>query len=242
MDHQLRGDSRAASRPAEPGWRTWKVVRQLALIAILGVPGFASAGIWSKLSISVAPGTILSLAGNYRSGTSWKDVFLPGAGLGLVLRYKLSGHFAVDAGYSYNWMFYRQGTRPSDYSAYKAAWIIPSYSLNGTFFILSGRGVRPYITLGGGVCPWWMSTRITGGTLLWFPGTDDVKFSKISWSVNSGAGVELALGARAAVFGEARYVHVFAKDASRFSTSAFTDQSLLGVRLGVTIYLGGESY
>jgi hypothetical protein len=210
--------------------------------ALLALPGIARATVWSRLSLSLVPGAMMSLKGSYNAVATMKSTFIPGAGLGLVLRYRMSRNFFIDAAYSYHWMFFRSETRPSDYSSEKPAWVLPSYSINGTFFILSGRPVRPYLTLGGGVCPWWVSSRITGGTLLWFPGTEDVKFSKISWSLNSGAGVELTLGSKAAVFGEARILRIFARDVTKFGTDSLTDQTLLGVRVGLTIYFGRDSY
>ena len=219
-----------------------KSLQRLIVLALLLTPGTAAAGVWSHLSFSVAPTAILSLTGNYNDTAAMKNMVIPGAGLGLVLRYKFTQNLFLDAGYSYNWMFYRKDTRPEDYTSEKPAWIIPSYTLNGTLFLTSKHPVRPYVTAGGGFCPWWFSSRVTGGTLFWFPGTDDVKFSKISWTVNGGMGIEVAISSKAALFAEAKYHYIFARDASRFGTGSFTDQSVLGIRLGMTVYLGKDSH
>jgi hypothetical protein len=237
MGHLLTG----SVAPGGARRRGSRAARLIVATTILAIPGIAKANVWSRLSVSVVPGALLSLQGRYNSTATTKGIFIPGAGLGLVLRFRVSQNLFLDAGYSYNWMFFREETRPADYTADKPAWVLPSYAINGTFVFLPGGRVRPYVTLGGGVTPWWVSSRITGGTLLWFPGTDDVKFSKISWSLNSGAGIELALGSKAAVFGEARYLRIFARDTAKFGTDSFTDQSLLGIRLGLTIYLGRDS-
>lgn len=219
-----------------------KIFQRLIVLALLLAPGTSAAGVWTRLSFSVAPTTVLSLTGDYSGTATMKSMVIPGAGIGLALRYKFSNSLFLDAGYAYNWMFYRKDTRPDAYDSEKPAWVIPSYTLNATLFLINKRPFRPYITAGGGFCPWWFSSRVTGGTLFWFPGTDDVKFSKISWTANAGFGFEAAISSKAAVFAEAKYHAVFARDLSRFGTGSFTDQSLLTIRLGMTLYLGRDSY
>ena len=218
-----------------------KFSQRLIVLAFLLMPGTAAANVWSRLSFGIAPTSILSLAGNYNDRATMRNMVIPGAGLGLILRFKLTQNLSLDAGYSYNWMFYKKDTRPEDYASEKPAWIIPSYTLNGTLFLLSKHTFRPYVTMGGGLCPWWFSSRVTGGTLFWFPGTDDVKFSKISWTANGGVGLEVVMSSKIAFFAEAKYHYVFARDAARFGTDSFTNQSFLGIRLGMTLYLGKDS-
>jgi len=219
-----------------------KLSQRLIILAFLLAPGSAAASVWSRLSFSVAPTSVFSLSGNFNDAAAMKDMVIPGAGLGLVLRFRFTRNLFLDAGYSYNWMFYKKDTRPDDYKSEKPAWIIPSYTLNGTLFITSKHAVKPYLTAGGGFCPWWFSSRVTGGTLFWFPGTDDVKFSKISWTVNAGMGIEVNISSKIAFFAETKYHYIFAQDGSRFGTESFTNQSVLGIRLGMTLYLGNDSH
>jgi len=219
-----------------------KLSQRLIILAFLLAPGSAAASVWSRLSFGIAPTSVLSITGNYNDTATIRNMVIPGAGLGLVLRFKFTPNLFFDAGYSYNWMFYRKDTRPEDYTSEKPAWIIPSYTLNGTLFLTSKHAVKPYVTAGGGLCPWWFSSRVTGGTLFWFPGTDDIKFSKISWTVNAGMGIEVNFGSKIALFAETKYHYIFAQDGSRFGTGSFTNQSVLGIRLGMMIYLGKNSH
>jgi hypothetical protein len=210
----------------------------LTIIFVMLSSGVAAADLWSRFSISLAPGTLLSLHGNYTESQKLNDTVLPGAGLGLIFRYKLSEYFFIDAGYGYNWMFFRKDIRPSGYETHKPAFIAPTYTLNGTFFLGSGRKVKPYITLGGGICPWRFSSEAFGGELWAAPENTEENFSKASLSLNGGLGIEVMLWSKLSVFGEAKYYYIFAKDEKKFGTVYFNNQGLLGIRLGATFYFG----
>ena len=63
-----------------------KLSRLLIVGSILLAPGMAAASVWSRLSFSVAPTSVLSLSGDFNDAATMKDMVIPGAGLGLVLR------------------------------------------------------------------------------------------------------------------------------------------------------------
>lgn len=65
------------------------------------------------------------------------------------------------------------------------------------------------------------------------------QFTDVSRQVNAGLGIEIPIGSKLAVQGEARYHRVLVGHVARFG--AFGDQDLLGVQVGVTFYFGGRS-
>jgi len=201
-------------------------------------PGVGEAGFLNRFGLSLNPGTVLALRGNYSDSKKLKDMVIPGAGLGLILRYKINENFFIDAGYSYNWLFIKQDERPSAYEADKPAFVLPMYTLNGTFFFVSGHSLEPYVTLGGGLYPWRFSSEAIRGEVWSAPENTEKEFSKSSLGLNGGVGIELKIWSKLAVFAEATYLYLFAKDEEKFGAGDFGNQGLLGIRLGMTVYFG----
>jgi hypothetical protein len=211
----------------------------LIVFPALGL-GTSHASFISKMAIGLNPAMLFSLKGNYRSDASLSKMVLPGPGLGLSLRYKLGKNIFLDGSFSYNWMYFRAETRPSKYADTKPAFVAPMYTLNGSFYPLADGMIKPYITIGGGICPWWFSSQPTGGELWKVPANSDETFTKLSRFIDGGLGIEVKLGSKISVLGEAKYYHIFAKDPAKFGADGFTDQDLLGIRLGISFYFGGR--
>ncbi|MDH7511482.1 MAG: outer membrane beta-barrel protein [Clostridiales bacterium] len=201
-------------------------------------PGVGEAGFLNRFGLSLNPGTVLALHGNYSDSKKLKDMVIPGAGLGLIIRYKIRQNLFLDAGYSYNWLFIKQEKRPSAYETDKPAFVLPMYTLNGTFFLVSGHSLEPYVTLGAGLYPWRFSSEAIRGEIWPAPENTEKEFSKSSLGVNGGLGVEVRLWSKLAVFAEATYLYLFAKDEEKFGTGDFANQGFLGIRLGMTLYFG----
>jgi hypothetical protein len=199
----------------------------------------ASAGILDRFGIGLQAGTLLSMKGDYNTSATLEKTVLPGAGLGLSLRYRINNSLFIDGGFSYNYMFFRKETRPAKWVSHKPAFVAPLYTLNLTYCLLPGRSVSPFLTAGGGVCPWWFASGASGGELWRAPQDKHETFTKVSRQVNVGLGIEVMLGSKLSVTGEARYYRVFVGRLEKFG--AFGDQDLLGVRLGVTFYFGGRN-
>jgi len=162
---------------------------------------------------------------------------LPGSGMGLSLKCDLNRHLALDASYSYNWMFVRTNRRPEEYASDKPALVLPLYTMNVSYLPFPGGNARPFITFGGGIAPWWFSSQAFRGTL-WDAPEADAHFSKISPLINGGAGIELGLWTHISLSCDARYYYIFSKDEHRFGTGAFTNQGVLAIRLGITYHFG----
>jgi opacity protein-like surface antigen len=217
------------------------VVKRFIALMLLAIPvvGTSRAEYARHLSIGLHPGTLLSIHGAYSDSETLRDMVIPGAGLSLVLRYRLGPHLSLDAGYGYNWMFLKAEKRPSGYTDQKPALVLPMYSLGGTVFLASGGSVEPYLTLGMGLCPWRVSSQAFGGSYLAVPDNSDERFSKTSLDLNGGLGIEIKLWSRLFLSAEADYHLLFAKDAAKFGTNGFGRQGFLGIRAGLVFHFGG---
>ena len=198
------------------------------------------AGTLEKVSVRFDLGTLVSLHGRYSESYTLRDMLLPGAGLGLSLRYRVHPAFLIEAGYSYNWMFIKKNMRPAAYTADKPALVLPMYTLNGTVWMSQSESLRPYFTLGGGLCPWRFVEEPMRGDIWPAPLDEDETFSKNSLIFNAGLGLELIPWSRVSFLVEAKYHYLFAKDKARFGTEGFGNQGFLGVRLGIVFFFGPQ--
>lgn len=206
----------------------------LLIILVMLVKSLSSA----DFSISLNPGGLWALNGNYDETEKLKDIVLSGAGLGLGFRYEISTNFTIEACYSYNWMFIKEEKRPYAYKDDKPALLIPMYTLNGTFFLTSSKTLDPFLTAGVGIFPWWFSSQVTGGELWTAPENSEEDFSKTSLGLNIGMGIDVYISSKISLTAESKYYYIFAKDKEKFGTDEFTNQDFLGIRLGLTYHFG----
>jgi hypothetical protein len=202
-------------------------------------PAAADADILERFAVGFQVGTLLSQRGNYNSSATLDHTVLPGAGWGFSLRYRVTNSLFVDGGFSYSWMYFRKETRPADWVDHKPAFVAPLYSLNLTYHLPSVRGVSPFVTAGYGVCPWWFSSSVFGGEMWMSPGDRKEQFTDVSRQVNAGLGLEIRLRSKLTAQVEARFHRVLVGDVARFG--AFSDQDLLGIRVGIAYYFGGRN-
>ena len=192
----------------------------------------------ADFSISLIPGGLWALNGNYNETEKLTDRVLSGAGLGLGLRYEISQNLTIEACYSYNWMFIKKEKRPDAYKDDKPALLIPMYTLNGTLFLTSSKTFDPFLTAGVGIFPWRFSSQVTGGELWTAPENPDEDFSKSSLGLNIGIGVEVFIWSKISLLAESKYYYIFTKDEEKFGTDGFTNQGFLGIQLGLTYHFG----
>ena len=212
----------------------------LAVLITAAAPGSIAAGSLDKVSLRLDLGTLISLHGRYSESYKLTDMVLPGAGLGLSLRYRAHPAILLEAGYSYNWMFIQEDMRPSAYTADKPALVLPMYTLNGIVLMSQSESLRPYFTLGGGLCPWRFAEEAIRGEIWPAPLDSDDTYAKNSLILNAGLGLELIPWSRVSFVVEAKYHLLFSKDEARFGTEGFNNQSFLGLRLGIVYSFGPQ--
>jgi hypothetical protein len=211
-----------------------------AVLLVAAVSGPAEAGSLDRVSIRLDSGTCFSLHGNYNESYKLKEMVLPGAGLGMTVRFRVYSSFFLEAGYAYNWMFLKKDMRPSAYTADKPALILPMYTLNGTVFMSSSESVRPYFTLGCGICPWRFSSEAIRGEIWEAPLDSNAQFSKNSLILNTGLGIEIILWSHVSFVADVKYQYLFAKNDELFGTEGFNNQGFLGIRLGIVFSFGRQ--
>jgi hypothetical protein len=122
----------------------------------------------------------------------------------------------------------------------KPGLILPMYTLNGTVLMSQSGSLRPYLSLGGGLCPWRFVEELPRGNIWPAPLDEDETFSKNSLILNAGLGLELIPWSRVSFLVEAKYHYLFGKDQARFGTEGFGNQGFLGVRLGIVFFYGPQ--
>jgi opacity protein-like surface antigen len=213
------------------------VIHSIIILMILN-KGVSAADLLSKFSVKFIPTGTFALAGNYSDTEKLRDIVQFGFGFGLTLRYEINENFFIEADYSHSWMFIKEDKKPFAYKENTPAFIMPMYMLNGTFFLKSGYKIEPYLTIGGGICPWSFTSKALGGKSWPAPANSDENFSKSSFGLNIGLGVEWFVLSRASVIGEVKYYYIFARDENKFGTDDFTEQDFISIRLGITYYFG----
>lgn len=212
----------------------------LAMLVAAAASGSIAGDLPDRLSVRLDPGTLFSLHGRYSASYDLKEMVLAGAGLGISLRYRLHSAIFLEVGYSYNWMFIKKDMRPSAYLADKPALVLPMYTLNGTVLMSQSESLRPYFTLGGGLCPWRFASEAFRGDIWPAPLDSDDTFSKNSLILNAGLGLEIIPWSRVSFVVEAKYHLLFSKDGARFGTEGFNNQGFLGLRLGIVYSFGPQ--
>lgn len=212
----------------------------LAMLVAAAASGSIAGDFPDRVSVRLDPGTLFSLHGRYSASYDLKEMVLAGAGLGISLRVRLHSAIFLEVGYSYNWMFIKKDMRPSAYLADKPALVLPMYTLNGTVLMSQSESLRPYFTLGGGLCPWRFSSEGLRGEIWPSPLDSDDTFAKNSLILNTGLGLEIIPWSRVSFVVEAKYHFLLSKDAVRFGTTGFNNQGFLGLRLGIVYSFGAQ--
>ncbi len=206
----------------------------LAAAATAGVP----AADLPRAGLRIDAGSLFSLSGNYSASQTLRQIVIPGAGLGLAFRYRVLSNVLLEAGYGYNWMFVRKDMRPSAYADDQPALILPFYTLNVVVFLTTKGSFQPFLTAGGGWCPWRFASQAFRGEIWPAPEDDSEDFAKLSPVLGAGLGFELIPWSRVSCIAEVKYLRLFAADAEKFGESGFGGQGFLGVRLGLAYSFG----
>ena len=208
----------------------------LPLLLLVVSPEIRASDFFSRFSISLKPGGVLALGGNYTDYAKLKDAVNIGIGFGPGFRYEINENIYIDAGYAFNWMSVKKDYQLFAYKETHPAFNLHMFTLNATFYLKSGYLIEPYITLGGGICPWKFSGSPIGGETWPAPGNPGEKFSGISIGLNIGLGVEVFIWKHVTVTGEVKYNYVFSRNPEKFGTDDFTQQDFLGAGIGIVYY------
>jgi opacity protein-like surface antigen len=203
---------------------------------LIAVSGVKASDFLDRFSLRFSPGGILALYGNYNDTEKLSKIVNIGIGLNGGLRYKINEYFFMDVDYGFSWMSIKGDKKPFDYKEQSPAFNLQMFTVNGTFFLSSGYTIEPYLTLGGGICPWKFSQNPVWGEAWPAPGNPEMSFSKTSLGLNIGLGVESYFFSKFSVFAEVKYHYIFARDVKKFGTDDFNEQDFLGLNIGLIYY------
>jgi opacity protein-like surface antigen len=202
------------------------------------VSGGGTSGFLNRWSLRLSPGGILALGGSFTDVVKLNKALNMGLGLEAGLRYKVNDYVSIDVDYMFNWMSVKKDYQPFDYKELGPAFNLQMFTVDGTLFLSTGFVIKPYLTAGAGIYPWEFSQKPLWGDPWPAPADPTKTFSKTSFGVNAGLGLESHLFSRLSVFAELKYHYVYARDPGKFGTDDFTEQDFLAFHIGLNFSLG----
>ncbi|MCG3119372.1 MAG: hypothetical protein ALAOOOJD_01764 [bacterium] len=173
-----------------------------------------------------------SVGGSFSSSLKTSDAVKTGASYGLAWQYFPWRSFGVQAGYEFGGMHFKAPSAPGETPAFVIHQITVAGIYNFANAIGSSARLRPLINAGVGLYPFRINVDGFSGAAAKLSNGNE--FTKTSFGLNAGAGVEFAATNRFSIYGGARYQYLFAKDEQKFGADAgFGDQRILNYGLGL---------
>ncbi|MGD9487005.1 MAG: outer membrane beta-barrel protein [Calditrichaceae bacterium] len=211
----------------------------ILFLVMIAKSGFA--GNWTgKIGITPTAGAMIPSNGSFDSHGDLKDVVETGQNWGVSVRYGVTPNLAVEGSFSYSWMYVVDSEKPD--ADLDPAYVMPSIILGivykyGPFIDLKiNRNISPFVSLGLGLHPWKFSNDGVNGTAVAAKYQSKDDFSKTSFGMNVGAGVEYSISKNLAVSGQGKYYFVFSEDEEKFGAN-FDNQGFIGLDFSLTYYL-----
>ena len=135
----------------------------LAAVCLGSASWLGASGLFDSFSVRVSPGIMFNLGGRYSDYFKFKDIVDLGGGLNLGLRYEVNKNVYLEAAYGYNVMGAKGGGIPFFFRHGKSYFDMSSVTLNASLYLKSGYPIEPYLTLGGGVYPFYFRSGMFGG-------------------------------------------------------------------------------
>ncbi len=208
----------------------------LAAVCLGSASGLGASGLFDSFSVRVSPGIMFNLGGRYSDYFKFKDIVDLGGGLNLGLRYEVSKNVYLEAAYGYNVMGAKGGGIPFLFRHGKSYFDMSSVTLNASLYLKSGYPIEPYLTLGGGVYPFYFRSGMFGGDAWPAPAKPQTGLHDTTPGVNVGLGAEANVKLNLTAIFEVRYTYLFSRNPERFGTDDFTQMDFLGISVGVIYY------
>lgn len=182
-----------------------------------------------RLSLNVWGSGLTSVHGDFSPSLKTSDVVKSGAAYGLAWQYFPWRHFGIQAGYAFGGMRFEKPNAPGE----TPALVIHQITVAGiyNFANIFGR-FRPLLNAGVGLYPFRLNENGFRGQATKLSNGND--FTKTSFGLHAGAGIEYAAARHVSIYGGARYQYLFAKDDQKFGAdSGFSNQGILNYGLGL---------
>ena len=216
-----------------------KHILVLSITVSLLLLGFSNAGaldMKGRLAVGVNAGIATPASGDFTSDDSFGDAFDLGPAFGVHINYVVSDLFSIQTGVNYNFM--KMKDEVNNDMENEPHINVPGAYLDGIInfgkFIENPENrFNPYLKAGVGIYPWKVTENGTGGDAQVLDNDED--FSKTSFGINFGAGLEVFTTDKIAVFLEGTYNNIFTEDEDKFE-SGFSNLGNLEIKAGLSYY------
>jgi len=156
---------------------------------------------------------------------------------GLSIKYGFSSHFALAASAGYGWVYPRDpnGSQFTPAAPFKT--ILMPLHVNAIYAFFPEKGVRPYLTVGGGLTQW--DVRDIRGVRWTFGTGRSLRGSQINAPAIGGAGLEAFWTDNFAIDFGVRYHHLLKGDEDTIGTGD-DNRAIAEFHLGMMLYFGGR--
>jgi opacity protein-like surface antigen len=190
-----------------------------------------------SIGFNVNGGINIPVSGEIASNTTFSDVFNVGPTFEARIMYLPMKHLTVLAGFDYSFLKMEDESRVG--IAGEPYFTMPCVYIDGILNIGDlinnpDNILNPYVLAGGGLYFWKVTDDGVGGDAILLENGED--FSKTSFGLQFGAGLEVFATPQLSIFVEGKYHHIFSEDTDEFGDK-FSNLGTISVNAGVTYYV-----
>jgi len=216
-----------------------KRILLLSMTISLLLLGFSTAGaldMKGRLAVGINAGIITPVGGDFTGDDSFGDAFDLGPAFGVHINYVVSDLFSIQTVVNYSFMKMKdevnEDMENEPHINVPGAYLDGIVNL-GSLFENPENIFNPYVKAGVGIYPWKVTEDGTGDDAQVLD--NDEEFSKTSFGINFGVGLEVFTTDKIAMFLEGMYHNVFTEDEDKFG-SGFTNLGNLEIKAGLSYY------
>ncbi len=189
----------------------------------------------NRLAVGANGGIIIPASGNVVADSSVSDYFDVGPSFGIRVKYGVMKWLSAETGFNYTYMKLKDEVNEDPVN--EPYLNMPQFYLDGvvelgSFFNNPDNKLNPFVKAGVGLYPWKVTEDGVNGDAMTDGGEE---FSKTSFGLNFGAGLEVFATDNFSFYTESKYHIVFTKDEDKFGPD-FDNTGYLDVLGGINYY------
>jgi len=211
------------------------LIMLVAVLLLIGGTASAQINNLGSFGAGVNGGLIFPAGGDVDVADGFADVFKVGPSFGVHFNYTPIKELTLRTGLDYAFMKmeddYALSVGPDPYLTTPYVYLDGMFNL-GNFIKNETNIFNPYLLAGGGLYFWKITDDGAGGDAITDGGEE---FSKTSFGLNFGGGLEVFATPNLSIYGEGKYHMVFTEDEEKFGED-FGNLGAVDVTLGLTYY------